>query len=92
MRCRLLGNSILQREQVSSGPKGTYMYYACVSLCKYVHVYIYMYLRICMHVQVYACIEVLRLTSQLKYVRLFLDNAAISSGKKIAEMQTARNL
>ena len=40
----------------------------------------------------------MRLMSQLKYVRLFLDNAAILSGKKIArfytisETQAARNL
>ena len=59
-------------------------YCTCTSTCTY---YIYMY------------IEDMRLTSQLKcmYVRLFLDNAAILSGKNIArfytisETQAARN-
>ena len=43
-------------------------------------------------------IEVIHVTSQLKYVHLFLDNTAILSGKKIArfytisETQAVRNL
>ena len=49
-------------------------------------------------VYLHFALEVVRLTSQLKYVRLFLDNVAILSGKKIArfyiisETQAARNL